>query len=109
MAAGDAWHFPEAISASLYLVSGAIFPVTVLPGPLQALSRAMPLTWWLESLRRILLPAGARLSFPASSDGTVLAMLAGTTTVAVAGAVVAFRLAERRARRLGLLDRDSGF
>jgi ABC-2 type transport system permease protein len=109
MAASDAWHFPEAISASLYLVSGAIFPVTVLPDPLQALSRAMPLTWWLESLRRILLPAGARLSFPASSDGTVLAMLAGTTTVAVAVAVVAFRLAERRARRLGLLDRDSGF
>ena len=109
MAAGDAWHFPEAISASLYLVSGAIFPVTVLPAPLQAVARALPLTWWLEALRRILLPAGARLSFPSASDGAVLALLASTTAAAVMSAAMAFRGAERRARRLGLLDRDSGF
>jgi cation transport regulator ChaC len=67
-------------------------------------ARALPLAWWLEALRRLLLPGGARLSFPSVSDGAVLALLAGTTTAAVA-----FRLAERRARRLGLLDRDSGF
>ena len=102
MAASDAWHLPEAISASLYLVAGAVFPVALLPAPLQAVARALPLTWWLEALRRLLLPAGARLSFPSASDGTVLALLGVTTAAAVA-------LAERRARRLGLLDRDSGF
>jgi len=109
MAASDAWHLPEAISASLYLVAGAVFPVALLPAPLQAVARALPLTWWLEALRRLLLPAGARLSFPSASDGTVLALLGVTTAAAVAAATVAFRLAERRARRLGLLDRDSGF
>jgi ABC-2 type transport system permease protein len=109
MAASDAWHFPEALSASLYLVSGAIFPVAVLPGPLQWAARALPLTWWLEALRRLLLPAGARLSFPSVSDNAVLGLLAATTAAAVATAAVTFRLAERRARRRGLLDRDSGF
>lgn len=105
----EAWHIPEAISASLYLVSGAIFPVDVLPGPLRAISEAMPLTWWLEALRRGLLPAGTRLSFPALSGSEVLGLLAASTAVWLAAAVTVLMWAERRARRLGILDRESGF
>ncbi len=105
----EAWHLPEAISVSLYLVSGAIFPVDVLPGPLQALSRAMPLTWWLEALRRGLLPAGARVSFPALSSAEVLGVLAVSTAVALVLGGSAFTWAERRGRRLGILDRETGF
>ncbi|MGH8974479.1 MAG: ABC transporter permease [Acidimicrobiia bacterium] len=105
----EAWHLPEAISASLYLVSGAIFPVDVLPGPLQVLSESLPLTWWLEALRRGLLPAGARVSFPALSSGEVLGLLALSTTIALVLAGTVFTWAERRARRLGLLDRETGF
>lgn len=106
---GEAWHLPEALSASLYLVCGAVFPVAVLPGPLQAFSRAVPITWWLEGLRRALLGDGARLSFPALSDGEVLALLAGTTAATVALAAAVFTWAEQRARRLGVLDRQTGY
>ncbi|HEY3237947.1 MAG TPA: ABC transporter permease [Acidimicrobiia bacterium] len=105
----EAWHIPEAISASLYLVSGAIFPVDILPGPLRVVSEAMPLTWWLEALRRGLLPAGARVSFPALAQGEVLGLLAVSTTVSLVLALIIFTWAERRARRLGILDRESGF
>lgn len=105
----EAWHIPEAISASLYLVSGAIFPVDVLPGPLRAVSEAMPLTWWLEAMRRGLLPAGARVSFPALSPGEVLGLLAVSTTVALLLARTIFTWTEHRARRLGILDRESGY
>jgi ABC-2 type transport system permease protein len=105
----EAWHIPEAISASLYLVSGAIFPVDVLPGPLRTLSEAMPLTWWLEAMRRGLLPAGARVSFPALSQGEVLGLLAAATAGSLVLALAVFTWAERRARRLGILDRESGF
>jgi ABC-2 type transport system permease protein len=108
-ASREAWHLPEAISASLYLVSGAIFPVDVLPGPLQAVSRAMPLTWWLEAMRRGLLPDGARVSFPALSSGEVLGLLAASATVALVVAGMVFTWAEHRARRLGILDRETGF
>ncbi len=106
---GEAWRMPDAVSAALYLVSGAVFPVTVLPGALQAVARAMPLTWWLEALRRALLGGGARVSFPTLSDAEVLGLLALSSGLALALAFGAFSAAERRARRLGLLDRESGF
>ena len=105
----EAWHIPEAISASLYLVSGAIFPVDVLPGFLRAVAQAVPLTWWLEALRRALLPDGARISFPALTQGEVLGMLAVSTATWLAVALGVLTWAEHRARRLGLLDRESGF
>jgi ABC-2 type transport system permease protein len=105
----EAWHIPEAISASLYLVTGAIFPIEVLPGPLQAVARAFPLTWWLEALRRGLLPDDARISFPALSQNEVMSLLAASTAVWLAAALGIFSWAERRARRLGILDKESGF
>src|SRR2546428_4287396 len=51
----EAWRMPEGVGAALYLVCGAIFPVTVLTPILQALSAAIPLTWWLAAMRRGLL------------------------------------------------------
>src|SRR5256712_1916135 len=55
----EAWRVPEGVGAALYLVCGGIFPVTVLPPILPALSRAIPLTSGLEATRPGLLgPAG---------------------------------------------------
>lgn len=107
--AGEAWRFPEAASAALYLVSGAIFPPSLLPGPLRAAAAALPLTWWLEGLRRGLLGAGARVGYPALSDGRVLAVLAALTAAWVLVASAMFRTADRRARRHGILDRESSY
>ncbi len=105
---GEAWRMPEGVGASLYLICGAVFPVSVLPAPLQALSQAIPLTWWLEAMRRGLLGSAATIrSFPHLSDPQILTMLAGLTAVWVAAAFTAFAFAERRARQLGILDRES--
>jgi ABC-2 type transport system permease protein len=41
----EAWSYPEAIAGALYLVSGAIFPVDVLPAPIQPIAWAFPTTW----------------------------------------------------------------
>lgn len=100
---------PDALAAALYLVCGAIFPVGVLPGVVQGISRAVPFTWWLEALRRTLLGEGARVSFPSLSDGEVFVLLTLTTAVAATFAAVVFSYCERRARRLGILDRESGY
>src|SRR3989475_2225370 len=101
----EAWRMPEGLGAALYLVCGAIFPVTVLPPALQALSQAIPLTWWLEAMRRGLLGPAAVRSLPQFTDPTVLGFLAMLTALWVAAALVAFTFAERRARLLGGLDR----
>lgn len=106
---GEAWRMPEGVGAALYLICGAIFPVTVLPGYLEAISKAVPLTWWLEAMRRGLLGANSARSFPWASDGQVLAILILETIVWVSLTAVLFGLAERRARWLGILDQESGF
>jgi len=105
----ESWSMPEAIGAALYLVCGAIFPLTVLPAALRALGAGFPLTWWLEAVRRVLLPAATPRSFPWASTGYVFAMLAVTTAGALVLAASLFAYAERRARRLGTLDKETSF
>lgn len=106
---GEAWRMPEAIGAALYLLCGVIFPVQVLPGALRTASEAFPFTWWLEAVRRALLGPGGVRSFPAIGDGAVLARLALLAAAWSVAAILVFGFAERRARRLGILDRESAF
>lgn len=106
---GEAWRMPEGVGAALYLVCGAIFPVTVLPAVLQNVAKAIPLTWWLEGMRRALLGSDVVRSFPWASDAQVLAMLAALTAIWLAAGALVFSYAEQRARVLGILDRESGF
>ncbi|MGH2358752.1 MAG: ABC transporter permease [Candidatus Limnocylindria bacterium] len=100
----EAWSYPEAIAGSLYLLSGAIFPIDLLPGFLQPVAYAFPTTWWLEASRRGLLGQGAPGQLGTLPDGLVLALLAVTTVAAVAVALAAFAWFLRRARQQGLLD-----
>ncbi len=106
---GEAWRMPEGVGAALYLVCGAIFPITILPGFLQVVAKAIPLTWWLEAMRRGLLGPEAVRSLPAATNGYVLGMLAALTVGAMVIASIVFGVTEHRARSLGILDRESTF
>ncbi|HLE77121.1 MAG TPA: hypothetical protein VJA65_01785, partial [bacterium] len=83
--------------------------VAVLPGFLQTVTQGIPLTWWLEAMRRGLLGSGTLRSFAWASDAQVLVLLAVSTAVWMAIGLAVFTLAERRARALGILDRESAF
>jgi len=109
MISGEAWRMPEAVGAALYLLCGAVFPIAVLPRFLQPVAQAIPLTWWLEGMRRGLLGSGALRSFAWATDVQVLLLLALTTAVWLAIGLAIFTAAERRARELGILDRESAF
>lgn len=104
----EAWHYPEAIAGALYLTSGAIFPIDVLPSFLHPLAYISPTTWWLEASRRGLLGHGAPGVLGDLSDGTVMLLLLVTTAVAVPLALTAFRWFMTRARQAGLLDMVTG-
>jgi ABC-2 type transport system permease protein len=104
----ESWQLPEGVNAALYLVSGSIFPVTVLPAALQSFATVLPLAWWLEAMRRVLLTETPH-SFAWASNARVLTTLAALTFLWTLAAAILFGSLERRARRLGILDQESGY
>jgi ABC-2 type transport system permease protein len=80
----------------LGLISGAYFPVTLLPGWLEATAAANPIALAIDGMRDALL-GGAGWSAVAPA----LAVLAPLSVVSLALGVTAFRLALRRERRVG--------
>jgi ABC-2 type transport system permease protein len=104
----EAWSYPEAIAGSLYLLSGAIFPIDVLPAALQPVAMVVPFTWWLEGVRRALLGAPTPQVLASFSDTVVLAALCLTTGVLTLGSWAVYRTFERVARERGLIDQTTG-
>jgi ABC-2 type transport system permease protein len=104
----EAWSYPEAIAGALYLVSGAIFPIDILPAFLQPVAYVLPTTWWLEAGRRGLLGHGSPGQLGAIPDATVMLLLVVTTAVAIPLSLAAFAWFMGRARRSGLLDMTTG-
>ena len=116
----EAWSYPEAAAGALFLLTGAVFPLSVLPAPAQVLGWGLPLTWWIESVRLAAFrdgPSGVGGAGSAFAELTgrlrpdpqeiVVALLA-TGALATLAAIVGFRISVRRARDRGLLDQTTG-
>jgi ABC-2 type transport system permease protein len=104
----------EGISGLVYLLSGVVFPLGVLPGWVQAVGLSLPTTYWLEGMRRALMgpvPESApMLRGPLTdwSNGELALMLAATTAALVVAAQLFWRWSERRAWRRGNLEENAG-
>ena len=100
------WFIGETVAGALYLFSGAIFPLEVLPRFLRPIGYVMPITYWLELLRRSLVGSVAE-AFPTLSNfsnAQLLAILLALTLVFGLVARVVFRWCEHQARERGLID-----
>jgi ABC-2 type transport system permease protein len=101
----------EAVAGLLYIFSGAIFPLDVLPAFLRPIGYLMPTTYWLELLRRALVGNIAQ-AFPTLSGFSDLQiygiLLALSLVFSVIGLTV-FRSFDHRARERGLIDRTSNY
>jgi len=104
----EAWHYPEAIAGAIYLISGAIFPIDILPSFLHPIAYGSPTTWWLEASRRGLLGHGSPGAMGTLSDGAVMLFLAISTAIAIPIGLAAFAWFMKRARQAGLLDMVTG-
>ena len=83
------------IGPGLALLGGVYYPIDVLPAPLEAIARILPLTWGLEVVRAGLLGGDV--------DPLQLAALLLSVVVAIPLALMLFRASLWRARRLGTL------
>lgn len=97
----------EVVAGALFLVSGAVFPIDVLPGALRMVACGVPFTYWLEALRRALLGRGASDILAGISDLGLLGILCLALFALVVLSVGVFRVAEHRAKERGLIDMDT--
>jgi ABC-2 type transport system permease protein len=116
----ESWSYPEAAAGALFLISGVVFPLSVLPGAVQAVGLLTPLTWWIEGIRHALFPGGvSAVGGPGSlygqvtgaaapSSGEIVLALLASGAVATLAAVAVFRASDRRAKDRGLFDRTTG-
>ncbi len=93
------WALPTYISGVLMIFSEALFPVTLLPSPLSDFGNVLPFTEFIRAARAILI--NDQLSSYFYFLG--LSLIGGLVLLFLG--LIAFRAAENRARRLGLLDR----
>lgn len=116
----ESWSYPEALGGALFLVTGAVFPLAVLPDPVEAVGWITPVAWWIAGVREALFPAGpssmggdgslwTAVTGSGSPDGaTIVLALLVTGALGTLAATVLFGVSERRAKEHGLLDRTTG-
>jgi len=100
------WFVGDAVAGALYLFSGAIFPLDVLPPFLRPIGYLMPITYWLELLRRSLISSVAS-AFPTLSNFSnmqLLGILTGLTAIFAVISAISFYWFEHRARERGMID-----
>ncbi len=101
----------EAVGGGLFLFSGAIFPISVLPAWLQPVGFVLPISYWLELIRRALLgPLALQYStFPALSNVQLLGILIAMTAVWSVLSLWLFRVLEHSAREKGNIDLTTNY
>jgi len=101
----------EGVSSVLFLFSGAIFPLEVLPAWLRPVGFAIPITYWLELMRRSLIGNVAQV-FPTLarfSNLELLGILVGLSVLFGVISVFVFRACDWWARERGLIDQTTNY
>ena len=104
--ANHVWYIGDTVSGALFLFSGAIFPLEVLPAWLRWIGYLNPITYWLELIRRSLAGsvAAAFPTFSQLSDQQLFAILFFLTIAFSVLAARLFRWFDFQARERGMID-----
>lgn len=100
------WDLGAAVAGAIYLFSGAIFPLIVLPKFIRWIGYINPITYWLELIRRSLVGSVSQ-AFPTLTQFTdwqlliILLLLTGLFAVIAA---ISFKKCEAKARDRGMID-----
>jgi len=111
MTARHSYYIGDVVAGGLFLFTGAIFPLDVLPAWLRPVGYALPITYWLELIRRSLVGrvAEAFPTFAGLSNAQMLGILVFSSLVAGFASVYVFRYCDQRAREKGLIDQTTNY
>lgn len=94
----------EGLSGLFYLLSGAVFPIQILPKWIQGISLVLPFTYWLELIRRLVTGKSYAAPLVGTSDAGLWMVLCLSTVGIALVAMLWFRWCEGVARSRGLID-----
>jgi ABC-2 type transport system permease protein len=114
LTAKHAMGINEGVAGIFYVLSGVIFPITILPGWAQTISKFLPVTYWMEGVRRGLEPGvitalGPTTGLQGFSDLQLLLVLVLTAVAFLFISLGIFRYADKVARRKGKIDWTSAY
>lgn len=99
----------EGVAGVFYVLSGVIFPITILPTWAQSISKILPVTYWMEAMRRGLEPGviadlGSTTGMDGMDNWFLMLVLILSTIAFLFISVGIFRFADKTARRKGKID-----
>jgi ABC-2 type transport system permease protein len=109
LTAHHSWYLTEGAAGIFYLACGAIYPIDILPIWLQYLSRILPLTYWLELLRRAVLGKSLSATLGNYSNWELMIIMLLTTLVLALFSHYIYRSFERVARKYGKIDQVTNY
>jgi len=114
LTAKHAMGINEGVAGIFYVLSGVIFPITILPDWAQSISKFLPVTYWMEGVRRGLEPGvitalGPTTGLQGFSDLQLLLILVVTAVAFLFISLGIFRYADKVARRKGKIDWTSAY
>jgi ABC-2 type transport system permease protein len=99
----------EGVAGVFYVLSGVIFPITVLPDWAQSISKLLPITYWMEAMRRGLEPGvisdlGSTTGMSGMDNWFLMLILILSTVAFLFISMGVFRFADKVARMKGKID-----
>jgi ABC-2 type transport system permease protein len=99
----------EGMAGLFYLACGAIYPIDILPVWLQYLSKVLPLTYWLELVRRSVLGKSLSSTLSGFSNLELIGIMAITTLALALFSHWIYRSIEYIARKYGKIDQLTNY
>jgi len=107
--AHHSYALTEGMAGLFYLACGAIYPIDILPVWLQYLSKILPLTYWLELVRRSILGKSLSPTLSGYSDFQLILIMAATTLALALFSHWIYRSIEHIARKYGKIDQLTNY
>jgi ABC-2 type transport system permease protein len=96
------WALPTYVAGMLMIFSEALFPVSFLPPPVAYVANVLPFTYFMRASRQAMIQGGDIYTYFSYLG---LAAIGGVILLALG--FLAYRYAENRARRLGVIDKKT--
>ncbi|HSM24441.1 MAG TPA: ABC transporter permease [Anaerolineaceae bacterium] len=109
--ARHSYYIGDVVASGLFLFTGAIFPLEVLPEWLRPVGYVLPITYWLELVRRTLV-GDVAIAFPTFthlSNLDLVLILLVTSLIAGVVALAVFKICNNAAREKGLIDISTNY